>query len=50
MSKQLELDFCGPEKYVPFVSEVEEFFNNKQGYFEKYLTNEGHERWCFVKK
>ena len=25
MSKQLELDFGGPEKYVPFVSEVEEF-------------------------
>lgn len=29
---------------------VDEFFTDKQGYFEKYLTNEGHERWCFVKK
>ena len=29
---------------------VNEFFVDKKGYFEKYLTNEGHERWCFVKK
>lgn len=29
---------------------VNEFFTDKKGYFEKYLTNEGHERWCFVKK
>ena len=29
---------------------VNEFFINKKGYFEKYLTDEGHERWCFVKK
>ena len=29
---------------------VNEFFENKNGYFEKYLTNEGHERWCFIKQ
>mgnify|MGYP003656484719 FL=1 len=28
---------------------VNEFFANKTGYFEKYLTSEGHERWCFIK-
>ena len=30
---------------------VNEFFSNKldQGYFEKYTTAEGHERWCFNK-
>ena len=29
---------------------VNEFFRDKEGYFEKYLTNEGHERWCFIKQ
>ena len=28
---------------------VDEFFKDKYGYFEKYITNEGHERWCFIK-
>lgn len=28
---------------------VDKFFKDKHGYFEKYITNEGHERWCFVK-
>jgi len=30
---------------------VDEFFEDKEseGYFEKYLTEEGHERWCFTK-
>lgn len=28
---------------------VDEFFKDKHGYFEKYVTNEGHERWCFIK-
>jgi hypothetical protein len=28
---------------------VNEFFADKTGYFEKYLTSEGHERWCFIK-
>ena len=30
---------------------VDEFFENKtdEGYFEKYVTEEGHERWCFNK-
>ena len=29
---------------------VNEFFENKSGYFEKYKTPEGFERWCFVKE
>jgi len=29
---------------------VNEFFLDKKGHFEKYLTDEGHERWCFIKK
>jgi|TARA_R110000787_G_scaffold283522_1_gene396446 hypothetical protein len=29
---------------------VNEFFLDKNGHFEKYLTIEGHERWCFIKK
>ena len=29
---------------------VNEFFADKKGYFETYLTDEGHERWCFIKK
>ena len=29
---------------------VNEFFENKKGYFEKYKTPEGFERWCFVKE
>jgi hypothetical protein len=28
---------------------VDEFFKNKNGYFEKYKTLEGFERWCFIK-
>ena len=28
---------------------VNEFFENKEGYFEKYITPEGFERWCFIK-
>jgi hypothetical protein len=30
---------------------VDEFFADKEneGYFEKYITSEGHERWCFEK-
>jgi len=28
---------------------VNEFFENKTGYFEKYITPEGFERWCFIK-
>ena len=28
---------------------VNEFFENKKGYFEKYITPEGFERWCFIK-
>jgi len=28
---------------------VDEFFRDKSGNFEKYVTGEGHERWCFVK-
>tara|TARA_Y100000310_G_scaffold199402_1_gene199381 strand:+ start:171 stop:950 length:780 start_codon:yes stop_codon:yes gene_type:complete len=28
---------------------VNEFFEDKKGYFEKYNTPEGFERWCFVK-
>ena len=29
---------------------VNEFFENKEGYFEKYITPEGFERWCFIKE
>ena len=29
---------------------IEEFFKNKKGYFEYYMTSEGHERWCFIKQ
>ena len=29
---------------------VDEFFENKKGYFEQYITEEGHERWCFIKQ
>ena len=29
---------------------VNEFFDNKKGYFEKYITPEGFERWCFIKE
>ncbi len=29
---------------------VDEFFKNKIGYFEKYTTPEGFERWCFIKE
>ena len=28
---------------------VNEFFENKEGYFEKYITPDGFERWCFIK-
>ena len=28
---------------------VNEFFEDKKGYFEKYITPEGFERWCFMK-
>jgi hypothetical protein len=29
---------------------VNEFFEDKIGYFERYMTEEGFERWCYVKK
>mgnify|MGYP003123438180 CR=1 FL=1 len=29
---------------------IEEFFKDKKGYFEYYVTQEGHERWCFTKQ
>ena len=29
---------------------VNEFFKDKNGFFEKYITPEGFERWCFVKE
>ena len=29
---------------------VNEFFEDKKGYFEKYITPEGFERWCFIKR
>jgi len=29
---------------------IEEFFKDKSGYFEYYITSEGHERWCFTKQ
>jgi len=29
---------------------VNEFFADKKGYFEKYITPDGFERWCFVKE
>ena len=29
---------------------VNEFFENKQGHFEMWLTNENHERWCWIKE
>tara|TARA_Y100000590_G_C15736017_1_gene1018591 strand:+ start:1238 stop:1978 length:741 start_codon:yes stop_codon:yes gene_type:complete len=28
---------------------INEFFNNIDGYFERYKTDEGFERWCFIK-
>ena len=28
---------------------VNEFFSDKSGHFEYYITSEEHERWCFVK-
>ena len=28
---------------------VNEFFLDKKGFFEKYITPDGFERWCFVK-
>ena len=29
---------------------VNEFFEDKKGYLEKYITPEGFERWCFIKR
>ena len=29
---------------------VDEFLKDKKGYLEKYITPEGFERWCFIKK
>ena len=29
---------------------VDEFFEDKKGYLEKYITPEGFERWCFIKR
>ena len=29
---------------------VNEFFEDKKGYFEKYITQDGFERWCFTKE
>ena len=29
---------------------VNEFFEDKKGYFEKYITSEKFERWCFIKE
>ena len=37
-------------KYPGARTAVDEFFEDKSGYFEKYTTSEGYERWCFVKK
>ena len=36
-------------KYPGAKIAVDEFFKNKNGYFEVYKTPEGFERWCFVK-
>ena len=36
-------------KYPGAKIAVDEFFEDKKGYFEKYTTPEGFERWCFVK-
>ena len=32
------------------IDAVNEFFKDKKGFFEKYITPEGFERWCFVKE
>tara|TARA_Y100000034_G_C6804599_1_gene361172 strand:- start:121 stop:894 length:774 start_codon:yes stop_codon:yes gene_type:complete len=37
-------------KYPGAKVAVDEFFEDKFGYFETYITSEGHERWCFIKK
>ena len=37
-------------KYPGAKIAVDEFFVGKQGYFEKYVTSEGFERWCFIKR
>jgi hypothetical protein len=37
-------------KYPGARMAVNEFFEDKKGYFEKYVTSEGFERWCFVKE
>jgi len=29
---------------------VDEFFADKEGVFEVYVTSEGHERWCWIKE
>ena len=29
---------------------IDEFFEDKKGTFEYYVTSEGHERWCFIKE
>ena len=29
---------------------VNKFFKDKNGFFEKYVTTEGFERWCFIKE
>ena len=36
-------------KYPGAKIAVDEFLKNKSGYFEKYTTSEGFERWCFIK-
>ena len=37
-------------KYPGARAAVNEFFIDKTGYFEKYITEERHERWCFTKE
>lgn len=36
-------------KYPGACVAVNEFFTDKEGYFEVYETDEGFERWCFIK-
>lgn len=37
-------------KYPGARAAVDEFFADKQGVFEMYVTPEGFERWCFIKQ
>jgi len=42
-------DECYSLKYPGPRLAVNEFFEDKVGYFEQYLTNDVFERWCFIK-